>query len=205
MEFTDIKIFKEVADLKSTMKAAESLGYVQSNISKRVAKLEEEIGKKLFHRTNKGMTLTTDGEEFLPYAEALLRTITDLEKNFIAVPKKIRVGATQTITKNYLQDRFFDEQLVIFTNTSSKLIQRLKNHQLDVMILNKKLEEKSFIRTKIKEEPISWIKSNKISRLFKPPPSSSIEIWNVLTDKQLLHFLSKQDFVPVASKSIHSM
>lgn len=46
MEFTDIKIFKEVADLKSTMKAAESLGYVQSNISKRVAKLEEELGKK---------------------------------------------------------------------------------------------------------------------------------------------------------------
>lgn len=159
MEFTDIKIFKEVADLKSTMKAAESLGYVQSNISKRVAKLEEEIGKKLFHRTNKGMTLTTDGEEFLPYAEALLRTITDLEKNFIAVPKKIRVGATQTITKNYLQDHFFDEQLVIFTNTSSMLIQQLKNHRLDVMILNKKLEEKSFIRTKIKEEPISWIKS----------------------------------------------
>ena len=152
MEFTDIKIFKEVADLKSTMKAAESLGYVQSNISKRVAKLEEESVKKLFHRTNKGMTLTTDGEEFLPYAEALLGTIADLEENFIAAPKKIRVGATQTITKNYLQDHFF-------TNTSSLLIQQLKNHRLDVMILNKKLEEKSFIRTKIKEEPISWIKS----------------------------------------------
>lgn len=88
MEFTDIKIFKEVADLKSTMKAAESLGYVQSNISKRVAKLEEESGKKLFHRTNKGMTLTTDGEEFLPYAGALLGTIADLEENFIAAPKK---------------------------------------------------------------------------------------------------------------------
>ncbi|MBC1471818.1 LysR family transcriptional regulator [Listeria seeligeri] len=48
MEINDIKIFHEVATLNSTIKAANKLGYVQSNISKRIAKLETELGRTLF-------------------------------------------------------------------------------------------------------------------------------------------------------------
>lgn len=45
MEINDLKIFFEVANLKSTSRASNKLGYVQSNVSKRIIKLESEIGR----------------------------------------------------------------------------------------------------------------------------------------------------------------
>lgn len=106
MEINDLKIFKSIVRFNSTVKAADSLGYVQSNISKRLTKLEEELGKTLFYRTNKGMVLTEDGEEFLRYVDTLLATISDMETNFLGNKSKMRLGATQTITKNYLRQYF---------------------------------------------------------------------------------------------------
>uniref|UniRef100_UPI0036D2D862 LysR family transcriptional regulator n=1 Tax=Flavobacterium myungsuense TaxID=651823 RepID=UPI0036D2D862 len=44
--------------------AAKELRYVQSNITSRIQKLEEELNTPLFNRHHRGMTLTPEGKSF---------------------------------------------------------------------------------------------------------------------------------------------
>jgi DNA-binding transcriptional LysR family regulator len=57
----------KIIETGSFTKAAKELGYTQSAISQIVHSLEEELSTKLIMRSRKGITLTPDGEEFLPY------------------------------------------------------------------------------------------------------------------------------------------
>lgn len=65
MNTNDIKLFIEVTQSKSTIQSANNLGYEQFNISKRIKKLEQELGRTLFIRSDKGMELTEAGHYFI--------------------------------------------------------------------------------------------------------------------------------------------
>lgn len=58
MESLELRIFREVAYTKSISKTAENMGYVQSNITAHIKKLEGELNTTLFIRHSKGVTLT---------------------------------------------------------------------------------------------------------------------------------------------------
>lgn len=64
MESGELKIFRAVAREGSITKAARQLNYVQSNVTARIHKLETDLNIKLFHRTNRGMTLTAAGKTY---------------------------------------------------------------------------------------------------------------------------------------------
>ena len=164
MEINDIKIFSEVAKLSSTSKAAKSLGYVQSNISKRILKLEEEIGKKLFFRTNKGMDLTKDGEKFLIYAKEMLFIVSKMEKDFSINKEKTFVGGTGVISKVYLSKYYLRDEFEIFTRHINELVKLLKEEKLDFIIVNKEIENKDFEKVLTFSEKIYWAqaKNNKV-------------------------------------------
>lgn len=55
LENHELRIFKLVAELQSVSKAAEKLGYAQSNVSQRIKSLEGELGVPLFARNNRGV------------------------------------------------------------------------------------------------------------------------------------------------------
>ncbi|UTI41027.1 LysR family transcriptional regulator [Niallia sp. RD1] len=59
--------FMKVIETGNFTKAAEELGYTQSAISQMVNSLEKELSTTLVLRSRTGITLTPDGEEFLPY------------------------------------------------------------------------------------------------------------------------------------------
>lgn len=61
MESTDLKIFMKTAHAGSISKAADHLGYVQSNVTAHIKNLESELNTSLFARHNKGVSLTKDG------------------------------------------------------------------------------------------------------------------------------------------------
>jgi DNA-binding transcriptional LysR family regulator len=54
--------FVQVAELASFRKAAERLGVTPAAISKAIARLEEELGARLFYRTSRRVSLTEDGQ-----------------------------------------------------------------------------------------------------------------------------------------------
>ncbi|MBE9048348.1 LysR family transcriptional regulator [Pleurocapsales cyanobacterium LEGE 10410] len=75
---SNIKTFVRVAQTKSFVEAANALGLSPPATSKAVAKLEEELGVKLLHRTTRSVSLTNEGERFYEVTQRLLEEMDDL-------------------------------------------------------------------------------------------------------------------------------
>nr|WP_284502765.1 MULTISPECIES: LysR family transcriptional regulator [unclassified Caballeronia] len=67
-----MQAFRAVVELGSFRKAAEAVNISQPALSRRIDKLEEALGVRLFERTTRSVTLTTVGRAFAPSAEQLL-------------------------------------------------------------------------------------------------------------------------------------
>ena len=63
-EFTDLPAFVAVVELGSFAEAARKLGQSRSAIGKAIARLEQRLGTRLFHRTSRSQSLTDDGRVF---------------------------------------------------------------------------------------------------------------------------------------------
>ena len=75
---SNIKTFVRVAQTKSFVEAANTLGLSPPATSKAIAKLEEELAVKLLHRTTRSVSLTNEGERFYEVAQRLLEEMNDL-------------------------------------------------------------------------------------------------------------------------------
>ncbi len=70
-----LRLFLRIAALGSVSAAAQDLSLSPASASARLAKLEETIGFRLFNRTTRAVSLTTDGDAFLPYAQQIIETL----------------------------------------------------------------------------------------------------------------------------------
>ena len=61
-----------IADNKSINKAAAELFITQPSLSSTIKDLENEINITIFLRSNRGIVITPEGEEFLGYARQML-------------------------------------------------------------------------------------------------------------------------------------
>lgn len=69
MNISQIKYVLEVAASSSMREAATRLFISQPALSSSIRELEEELGILIFERTNKGVSLTDEGREFVDYAK----------------------------------------------------------------------------------------------------------------------------------------
>ncbi|KPW74161.1 LysR family transcriptional regulator [Pseudomonas amygdali] len=72
MQISDIEVFAAIASSRSLSEAARRLGLSPMAISRRLAALENDLGVRLFHRTTRSVSLTPEGEVFLPHAKTML-------------------------------------------------------------------------------------------------------------------------------------
>ncbi len=72
MDLADVGVFVEAARAGSLAGAARRLGVTPMAASRRMAALEQEVGARLVHRTTRALSLTPEGEAFLPHAQAML-------------------------------------------------------------------------------------------------------------------------------------
>ena len=63
LDLNDVRIFEKVAASKSFTSAARALGLPKSTVSRSIARLEEELGVRLFQRTTREVALTPTGEQ----------------------------------------------------------------------------------------------------------------------------------------------
>ena len=72
MDLQQLKYVVAVAELGTFTRAAERCFVVQSALSHQIAKLEQELGARLFHRTSRSVALTPAGAALLPAARECL-------------------------------------------------------------------------------------------------------------------------------------
>lgn len=83
MTLQQLKYVITIADCNSMNKAAGELFISQPTLSAAVRELEEEIGVTIFHRNNKGIVVTVEGNEFLGYARQLLEQYRLIDERYI--------------------------------------------------------------------------------------------------------------------------
>lgn len=99
-------IFCKTSESGSFTKTAEELGYSQSAISQSVKALEQELDCVLFHRQKGGLTLTRDGEQYLPYIQAIYAAEQALERKNREMSGLengiIHIAETTTVSRRFL-------------------------------------------------------------------------------------------------------
>lgn len=102
--------FVETVDKGSFTKAADSLNYAQSSISKMIADLEKEWGISLLQRNKKGVCLTSSGEQILPYARKILSDFEEMQQKVNSIngiqSGIVRIGTFSSVAINWLPDVF---------------------------------------------------------------------------------------------------
>lgn len=83
MTLQQLKYVLQVAKDGSINEAAKNLFISQPSLSNAIKDIEEELQFSLFHRTNKGITITNDGEAFLGYARAVVEQYALLEERYL--------------------------------------------------------------------------------------------------------------------------
>lgn len=68
-------VFVQVADTRSFVSAGRQLGLSASAVGKNVARLEEKLGVRLFHRSTRSITLTAEGALFLDRCRRILAEV----------------------------------------------------------------------------------------------------------------------------------
>lgn len=74
MQINDLAIYQKIYETRSINRAAQQLGYSQSNITVRLKTLENELQTKLFTRSYQGLTPTRAGDLTYNYAQKVLET-----------------------------------------------------------------------------------------------------------------------------------
>ena len=117
MTLQQIKYVIAIADSGSMNEAAKQLFVSQPSLSGSVKELEKELGFDLFIRSNKGIVITRDGEEFLGYARQVAQQYNLLESRYIGKEVKehfsvsmqhysFAVNAFVDLIKRYGQDEY---------------------------------------------------------------------------------------------------
>ena len=84
MNINQLKYVLEVAASSSMREAATNLFITQPALSASIRELEEELGILIFNRTNKGISLTPEGREFLVYAKQSVGQYAILEDRYLS-------------------------------------------------------------------------------------------------------------------------
>lgn len=93
MNAADLTLFVHVADAGSFNKAAQLVGLSTPALSKRISKLEENLGVQLIYRTTRRLSLTEAGENLYIHAKNIEGQVNDA----IASVSSISQGITGTI------------------------------------------------------------------------------------------------------------
>ena len=93
MELRQLNYFIAISDAKSFTRAAEKLYVSQPALTGQINALENELGMKLFDRTNKSVQLTPAGEVFYKHATQVLSEV----ENTLSHVQTIRQNAQSTL------------------------------------------------------------------------------------------------------------
>lgn len=106
MNILHMKYAVEVARLGSLNKAAETLLIAQPNISRSIKELEADLGITIFNRSARGMELTPEGEEFIGYAQNILKQIDEVEHHYRHGSPKKQKFSISVPRACYISDAF---------------------------------------------------------------------------------------------------
>ncbi|MEU9593560.1 LysR family transcriptional regulator [Streptomyces sp. NPDC048193] len=146
MDLQQMRYVLAVAETASFTRAAERCHIVQSALSHQVARLEKELGARLFERTSRRVRLTAAGEAFLPAARQALEAAERARAEVAAATGEIRGGLTvgsiptvaavdlPAVLRDYRR-RHPQVRISLRTGASERLVEQVRDGTLDAAFL----------------------------------------------------------------------
>lgn len=170
LDLKDLYIFKKVAETENISKAAEVLNYVQSNVTARIKRLEEELNTKLFYRHNRGMVLTPEGKRLITYAKEITSKVEELKNIMIDSDQpfgRLDIGTVETVIKlpfilsNY-NKQYEQVDLSLTSGVTKDLIDHVLQYKLDGAFVtgNHKSVHPDLIQHSVFEEELVLVTDN---------------------------------------------
>lgn len=144
LELDLLRTFVAIFDTGSFKDAAELVFRTPSAVSMQVKKLEEIVGRSVFKRDARGVTLTPDGEVLLAYARRLIRLSDEAIGHFRApaIEGVVRLGAPDDYGSRFLPGilkRFAATHprvvVDVVMDTSTVLRERVRKGELDLTLM----------------------------------------------------------------------
>ncbi|GFI17760.1 hydrogen peroxide-inducible genes activator [Lachnospiraceae bacterium] len=144
MTLTQLKYVITIADTHSMNEAARTLFISQPSLSQAVRELEEEIGIILFNRSNRGVKVTPEGEEFLGYARQVTEQCRLLEDRYIekknskkrfSVSMQHYTFAVKAFVEMVKQFGMDEYEFAVHETKTYEVIENVKNFRSEIGIL----------------------------------------------------------------------
>ena len=151
VNFEYYRIFYYVAKYRNFTKAARVLGNSQPNITRAMNCLEQQVHATLFIRTNRGVQLTSEGEELYNYVSAAMIQIFAAEKalseNDGLLHGNIVIGTSETALNIFLVDQLksFHQsypgiRLKIYNYSTPQAMEAIRSGKVDFAVVTTPVE-----------------------------------------------------------------
>ncbi|MCS0632212.1 LysR family transcriptional regulator [Telluria mixta] len=147
MEFRQINYFIALIEEGTVTRAAHRMNIVQPALSMQIARLEEQVGQRLFERTKQGMVPTAAGRQmyklFLPIMRDFSSAYAQMQSSD-GIHGHISIGLVASVTEGVLVDtlsefssRYPEVSVSVADGYTGALIDRVTAGRLDAAIINK--------------------------------------------------------------------
>ncbi len=184
MNVEHLKLFTRVEVTKNISQAGQELGLSPAVASNYLNKLEQSLGVKLLHRTTRHVSLTEDGQAFLPHAIEVLERI-ESARAAVGVGSQTPQGTLRITAPASFGRMHIIPALKAFLNNYPDLTIDLKLSDtivdmveggFDIAIRNAQLPDSSLIATRLaKDQRVVCVSPDYIKKHGKPTVPSDLK------------------------------
>ena len=165
MTLQQLKYALTIADCGSMNEAAKQLFISQPSLSETMKELETEIGLDIFLRSNRGIVITPEGEEFLGYARQVTEQFGLLQSKYI--DKKVK-GKFSVSTQHYTfavkafvetvkQIGMEQYEFAVHETTTISVIENVKNFKSEIGVLYENDFNEKVLNKMFKENGLEFV------------------------------------------------
>lgn len=146
MDEKDYEIILSLYDLKNMTKTSKKLFITQPALTKRIKKIEKDLGIQLLIRSKQGVIFTPEGETIVPYIKTMANTLKQMRQHIDSnqgiIGGSLSIGVSLNYShyrlpetlKNYMQS-FPNVDVSIITDQSKNLYNMLENDEISIAVL----------------------------------------------------------------------
>lgn len=165
MTLQQLKYALTIADCGSMNEAAKQLFISQPSLSETMKELETEIGLDIFLRSNRGIVITPEGEEFLGYARQVTEQFGLLQSKYIdkKVKEKFSVStqhytfAVKAFVETVKQIGMEQYEFAVHETTTISVIENVKNFKSEIGVLYENNFNEKVLNKMFKENGLEFV------------------------------------------------
>ncbi|GAA4653276.1 LysR substrate-binding domain-containing protein [Anaerocolumna aminovalerica] len=159
-----------VVEFNSYTHAAEHLSLTQPAVTQHIKQLEKELNIKIFNRVGNEIKPTNEGNIVIRYARRIIALYQNMEQSIIDEQRNIRrftVGITHTAESNAVAEvlgkysaKNPGTSITIITDSISNLYDMLKNYEVDLAVVEGKMQDDSINSLLLDTDSLVLVVSN---------------------------------------------